>query len=92
MAVKYVVIDLSKLDGDKLGEMLTEAYQQGYKDAQRTSNISMGYETSPWGTISGVTVGDLITSSAQTTSYGNSADRAINSTASKAKKNTHNVE
>ena len=32
MSVKYVVIDLSKIDGDKLGEMLSKAYEDGYKD------------------------------------------------------------
>ena len=32
MAIKYVVIDLSKIDGDKLGEMLSKAYEDGYKD------------------------------------------------------------
>lgn len=99
--VKYVVIDLSKLDGDKLGEMLTEAYQQGYKDAQSASNVSIGYETSPWATISGISVGDSITNAVETTPYtitavpanmSNSAKEAISSTASKAKKNTHNVE
>ena len=99
--VKYVVIDLSKLDGDKLGEMLTEAYQQGYKDAQKASNISIGYETSPWNTISGISVGDSITNTVEITSCSNtavsanncnSADRAISYAVSKAKKNTHNVE
>lgn len=33
--VKYIVIDLSKLDGDKLGAMLTEAYENGYNEAKK---------------------------------------------------------
>lgn len=32
MSVKYIVIDLSKIDGDKLGEMLSKAYADGFKD------------------------------------------------------------
>ena len=90
--VKYVVIDLSRFDGDKLGEMLTEAYQQGYKDAQKASNISMGYETSPLATISGISVGDLTTNLTQATPYGIAPESAISSMVSKAKKNTRNVE
>lgn len=31
MEVKYVVIDLSKIDGDKLSEMLEKAYKDGYQ-------------------------------------------------------------
>lgn len=31
MEIKYVVIDLSKIDGDKLGEMLEKAYKDGYQ-------------------------------------------------------------
>lgn len=31
MAVKYVVIDLSKIDQTKLSQLLTEAYDAGYK-------------------------------------------------------------
>ena len=98
--VKYVVIDLSKLDGDKLGEMLTEAYQQGYNDA-RGSNTTIGYETSPWVTVSGISVGDSMTNAIETipytlttasTSINNSVTEAIDSAiASKAKKNTHKV-
>lgn len=42
---KYIVIDLSKLDGDKLASMLNEAYQNGYDDAKREISC-IGYETS----------------------------------------------
>ena len=31
MAVKYVVIDLSKIDPNQLSQLLTEAYDAGYK-------------------------------------------------------------
>ena len=31
MEVKYIVIDLSKIDGDKLSEMLEKAYKDGYQ-------------------------------------------------------------
>lgn len=31
MEIKYVVIDLSKFDGDKLSEMLEKAYKDGYQ-------------------------------------------------------------
>ena len=99
--VKYVVIDLSKLDGNKLGEMLTEAYQQGYNDA-KSPNTTVGYETSPWATISGIAVGDSMTNAiesipytltATSTSISNSATEVIDSAiVSKAKKNTHKVE
>ena len=99
--VKYIVIDLSKLDGDKLGEMLTEAYQQGYNDA-KGSNTTIGYETSPWTSISSIAVGDSITNTVETIPYtlastsiniSDSAAGVIDSAiASKAKKNTHKVE
>ena len=91
--IKYVVIDLSKLDGDKLGEMLTEAYQQGYKDAN-SSSTSVGYETSPWESISGVSVGESTTNSVETVPYSSltgsinlvteAVDSAISSTVSKS--------
>ena len=99
--VKYVVIDLSKLDGNKLGEMLTEAYQQGYNDAGGSST-TLGYETSPWASISGISVGDSMTNAVETipytltttsTSISDSVAGVIDSAiASKAKKNTHKVE
>ena len=31
MEVKYIVVDLSKIDGDKLSEMLEKAYKDGYE-------------------------------------------------------------
>lgn len=31
MSVKYVVIDLSKIDPNQLSQLLTEAYEAGYK-------------------------------------------------------------
>lgn len=31
MEVKYIVVDLSKIDGDKLSEMLEKAYKDGYQ-------------------------------------------------------------
>ena len=37
MEIKYVVIDLSKIDGDKLSEMLEKAYKDGY---QKAANVS----------------------------------------------------
>ena len=40
MKVKYVVIDLSKLDGDKLGEMLSKAYADGYKDGLESAVVN----------------------------------------------------
>lgn len=42
--VKYIVIDLSKLDGDKLGAMLTEAYENGYNEAKK-EQYNRGYES-----------------------------------------------
>lgn len=91
--IKYVVIDLSKLDGDKLGEMLTEAYQQGYKDAN-SSSTSVGYETSPWMTIPSLTIGKSTTNAVETApcfltaaafnSVTEAIDSAMNSTASKS--------
>ena len=57
MAVKYVVIDLSKIDGDKLGEMLSKAYEDGYKDGIN-SVITVNAPTIPyngdgWNSITG---------------------------------------
>lgn len=39
MDVKYVIIDLSKIDGDKLSEMLSKAYEDGYKDGKNSVAI-----------------------------------------------------
>ena len=36
MEVKYVVIDLSKIDGDKLSEMLEKAYKDGYEKGRES--------------------------------------------------------
>lgn len=36
--IKYVVIDMSKLDMDKLSEMLTKAYEEGYKEGIKDYN------------------------------------------------------
>jgi hypothetical protein len=57
MAVKYVVIDLSKIDGDKLGEMLSKAYEDGYKDGMN-SVVAINAPTIPyngdgWNSITG---------------------------------------
>ena len=38
MEVKYVVIDLSKIDGDKLSEMLEKAYKDGYEKGRECIN------------------------------------------------------
>lgn len=57
MDVKYIVIDLSKVDGDKLGEMLSKAYEDGYKDGIN-SVITINAPTIPyngdeWSNITG---------------------------------------
>lgn len=57
MNVKYVVIDLSKIDGDKLGEMLFKAYEDGYKDGVN-SVVAINAPTIPyngdgWNSITG---------------------------------------
>lgn len=57
MNVKYVVIDLSKIDGDKLGEMLSKAYEDGYKDGMN-SVVAINAPTIPyngdgWNSITG---------------------------------------
>lgn len=57
MAVKYIVIDLSKIDGDKLGEMLSKAYEDGYKDGVN-SVVTINAPTIPyngdgWNSITG---------------------------------------
>ena len=59
MNVKYVVIDLSKIDGDKLGEMLSKAYEDGYKDGMN-SVVTINAPTIPyngdgWNSITGYT-------------------------------------
>jgi hypothetical protein len=57
MNVKYIVIDLSKIDGDKLGEMLSKAYEDGYKDGMN-SVVAINAPTIPyngdgWNSITG---------------------------------------
>lgn len=57
MSIKYIVIDLSKIDGDKLGEMLTKAYEDGYKDGVN-SVVTINAPTIPyngdgWDSITG---------------------------------------
>lgn len=54
MAVKYVVIDLSKLDQTKLSQLLTEAYDAGYKagkeDIGKLNDVpSIPYYGDNWG-------------------------------------------
>ena len=36
MEVKYIVVDLSKIDGDKLSEMLEKAYKDGYQKGRES--------------------------------------------------------
>ena len=36
MEVKYIVVDLSKIDGDKLSEMLEKAYKDGYEKGRES--------------------------------------------------------
>ena len=56
MNVKYVVIDLSKIDGDKLGEMLSKAYEDGYKDGLNSAVVNaptIPYCGDGWNSITG---------------------------------------
>lgn len=56
MRVKYVVIDLSKVDGDKLGEMLSKAYEDGYKDGINSAVVNaptIPYCGDGWNSITG---------------------------------------
>jgi hypothetical protein len=59
MSVKYVVIDLSKIDGDKLGEMLSKAYEDGYKDGMNSvvaiNAPTIPYNGDAWNSITGYT-------------------------------------
>ena len=56
MEVKYVVIDLSKIDGDKLSEMLEKAYKDGYQKGRECIE-SINAPTIPY-------VGDYYTTNA----------------------------
>ena len=38
MEVKYIVVDLSKINGDKLSEMLEKAYKDGYEKGRECIN------------------------------------------------------
>jgi hypothetical protein len=56
MNVKYIVIDLSKIDGDKLGEMLSKAYEDGYKDGLNSAVVNaptIPYCGDEWNSITG---------------------------------------
>ena len=56
MRIKYVVIDLSKIDGDKLGEMLSKAYEDGYKDGINSAVVNaptIPYCGDGWESITG---------------------------------------
>lgn len=56
MRVKYVVIDLSKIDGDKLGEMLSKAYEDGYKDGLNSAVVNaptIPYCGDGWNSVTG---------------------------------------
>ena len=58
MKVKYVVIDLSKIDGDKLGEMLSKAYADGFKDGIDSAVVNaptIPYCGDGWDSITGYT-------------------------------------
>lgn len=56
MEIKYVVIDLSKIDGDKLSEMLEKAYRDGYQKGRECIG-SINVPTIPY-------VGDLYATNA----------------------------
>ena len=56
MSVKYIVIDLSKIDGDKLGEMLSKAYEDGYKDGLNSAVVNaptIPYCGDGWSSVTG---------------------------------------
>jgi hypothetical protein len=83
MSVKYVVIDLSKIDGDKLGEMLSKAYEDGYKDGMN-SVVAINAPTIPyngdgWNSITGysTTATNSMTIDASNTSSGISVGSAL---------------
>ena len=56
MEVKYIVVDLSKIDGDKLSEMLEKAYKDGYQKGRECIE-SINAPTIPY-------VGDYYTTNA----------------------------
>lgn len=57
MAVKYVVIDLSKIDANKLEEMLTKAYTDGYQKGRECIGgitvPTIPYNGDGWSSITG---------------------------------------
>lgn len=59
MDVKYVVIDLSKIDTNKLEEMLTKAYTDGYQKGRECvggiTAPTIPYNGDTWQTITGYT-------------------------------------
>lgn len=59
MDVKYVVIDLSKIDTNKLEEMLTKAYTDGYQRGRESiggiTAPTIPYNGDTWQTVTGYT-------------------------------------
>ena len=59
MNVKYVVIDLSKIDTNKLEEMLTKAYTDGYQKGRECvggiTAPTIPYNGDTWQSITGYT-------------------------------------
>lgn len=59
MEVKYIVIDLSKIDGDKLSEMLEKAYKDGYQKGRECIGSitapTIPYNGDAWQTVTGYT-------------------------------------
>jgi len=59
MDVKYVVIDLSKIDTNKLEEMLTKAYTDGYQKGRECiggiNAPTIPYNGDAWNSITGYT-------------------------------------
>ena len=57
MDVKYIVIDLSKIDTNKLEEMLTKAYTDGYQKGRECIGgitvPTIPYNGDTWQTITG---------------------------------------
>lgn len=59
MDIKYIVIDLSKIDANKLEEMLTKAYTDGYQKGRECiggiTAPTIPYSGDAWQTITGYT-------------------------------------
>ena len=59
MDVKYIVIDLSKIDTNKLEEMLTKAYTDGYQKGRECvggiTAPTIPYNGDVWQTVTGYT-------------------------------------